>query len=160
MQFQLMTHTALVALANGFEEIEAACIVDVLRRADVAVTIASVGSIDVTGAHGMVWRSDGLIGDCIETIYDLVVLPGGMPGATNLQHSTDLTTILKEQASSGRLYAAICASPSVVLAHHGAPHVTPDLRTSCLTKPKSKTVWSWTGIASRAKARERQWNSL
>jgi protein deglycase len=63
--------------------------------------------------------ADALIADCTDTEYDLVVLPGGIPGAEHLRDSADLTRILKRQAEKGRLYGAICASPAVVLEHHG-----------------------------------------
>lgn len=115
-----MTKTALLPLANGFEEIEAACCVDILRRAGVQVTQASVSdSLQVCGAHDIKWQADCLIDSCVNHSFDLIVLPGGMPGATNLRDSTQLTALIKKQAASGRLYAAICASPAVVLAHHG-----------------------------------------
>lgn len=106
---------ALVALANGFEEIESACVIDILRRAGVKVTVASIAERDVSGAHGLIFKSDQLIQDCVNETFDVVVLPGGMPGATNLRDSEVLTEILKKQ----KLIAAICASPAVVLAHHG-----------------------------------------
>ena len=110
---------ALVTLANGFEEIESVCAIDILRRAGIQVTVASIAERDVSGAHGLIFKSDKLIADCLNDPFDVVVLPGGMPGATNLRDSEVLTEILKRQNSNGKLIAAICASPAVVLAHHG-----------------------------------------
>jgi 4-methyl-5(b-hydroxyethyl)-thiazole monophosphate biosynthesis len=67
----------------------------------------------------VVFIADALIEACVEKDYDLVVLPGGMPGAEHLRDSTELTHILKRQLQKKGLYGAICASPAVVLAHHG-----------------------------------------
>ena len=112
------TPTVLVPIADGTEEIEAVCIIDVLRRADVAVTVASVGALQVTASRGVRIVADCLIGDCRGKPYDLVVLPGGIPGAENLRDSTDLTEILKAQKQAGRWLGAICAAPAVVLTPH------------------------------------------
>ena len=114
-----MSRTALVPIADGTEEIEAVCIIDVLRRAGVSVTVASVDELQVAASRGMKLVADRPIGDCVDETYDLVALPGGMPGAEHLCDSRDLETILKRQRREGRLYAAICAAPVVVLQHHG-----------------------------------------
>lgn len=114
-----MAKTVLVPIADGCEEIETACIVDVLRRAEADVTIASVGKLQITASRGMKFVADKLISECVNDTYDLVVLPGGMPGAEHLRDSADLVKILKRQQQDGKLYAAICASPAVVLHHHG-----------------------------------------
>ena len=110
-----MNKKVLVAIAEGIEEIEAVCIIDVLRRADSDVTVASVGdSLQITASRGVVLVADELIGGCKDQTYDLIALPGGMSGAENLRDCTILTDMLKEQKKSGRYYAAICASPAVV----------------------------------------------
>jgi 4-methyl-5(b-hydroxyethyl)-thiazole monophosphate biosynthesis len=114
-----MTKKVLVTIADGIEEIEAVCIIDVLRRADAFVTVASVNSLQVTASHGVKIIADKLISDCIDNTYDLIVLPGGIPGAEHLRDSQELKMLLKKQQQEGRLYAAICASPAVVLQHHG-----------------------------------------
>ena len=114
-----MSKTALVPIADGTEEIEAVCIIDVLRRAGVSVTVASVDQLQVTASRGTKLVADRPIGDCVGETYDLVALPGGMPGAEHLRDSKDLGTILRRQRQEGRLYAAICAAPVVVLQHHG-----------------------------------------
>ena len=108
----------LVPIADGTEEIEAVCIIDVLRRAGVAVTVASVGALQVTASRGVKIVADCLIGDCRGQQYDLVVLPGGIPGAENLRDSEVLTEILKNQKQDGRWLGAICAAPAVVLTSH------------------------------------------
>lgn len=114
-----MSKKALVPIANGTEEIEAVCIIDVLRRAGVSVTVASVEELQVTASRGVKLVADQLIGDCVDETYDLIALPGGMPGAEHLRDAKDLEEMLKRQRREGRLYAAICASPVVVLQHHG-----------------------------------------
>lgn len=114
-----MSKKVLVPIADGSEEIEAVSIIDVLRRAGAEVTVASVDSVQVTASRGVRLVADTLIKDCVGKTYDLVVLPGGMPGAEHLRDSPELTEILKLQKKEGRLYGAICASPSVVFQHHG-----------------------------------------
>ena len=114
-----MSKKALVPIANGTEEIEAVCIIDVLRRAGTSVTVASVEELQVTASRGVKLVADQLIDDCVDETYDLIALPGGMPGAEHLRDSKDLEEMLKRQRQEGRLYAAICASPVVVLQHHG-----------------------------------------
>ncbi len=115
-----MDKTVLVPVADGTEELEAVAIIDVLRRAGATVTVASVtGDRQITASRGVVIVADILIEACAETDYDLVVLPGGIPGAEHLRDCADLIRILKRQRKKNRLYGAICASPAVVLAHHG-----------------------------------------
>jgi protein deglycase len=115
-----MQKTVLVPIADGTEELEAVAIIDVLRRAGAAVTVASVtGSRQVTASRRVVIVADTLIESCTQEDYDLVVLPGGMPGAAHLRDSADLIRILKRQREKEGLYGAICASPAVVLEHHG-----------------------------------------
>jgi 4-methyl-5(b-hydroxyethyl)-thiazole monophosphate biosynthesis len=110
----------LVPVADGTEEIEAVTIVDVLRRAGAEVTVASVtGSGEVCCSRGVRLLVDATIAELAGTDFDLVALPGGMPGADRLRDSTPLLEILREHAAAGRSYAAICAAPAVVLHHHG-----------------------------------------
>lgn len=114
-----MPKKVLVPIADGTEEIEAMCIIDVLRRAGAFVTVASVDGLQITGSNGVKIVADKLISNCVEGTYDLIALPGGMPGAEHLRDSKELEILLKQQQQEGRLYAAICASPAVVLQHHG-----------------------------------------
>ena len=118
-----MTKHVLVPLAQGIEEMEAITIIDVLRRADAQVTAASVDTPDIKAARGTRITADCLISECLDQTFDLIVLPGGIPGAENLKNSIELADLLKNQARSKRYYGAICASPAVVLHHHGL--VTP-----------------------------------
>jgi 4-methyl-5(b-hydroxyethyl)-thiazole monophosphate biosynthesis len=114
-----MSKKVLVAIADGIEELEAVTIIDVLRRAKADVTVASVNSRQVTASRGVKLVADVLIADCADQVYNLIALAGGMPGAEHLRDSNVLIELLKAQAESGRFYAAICASPAVVLKHHG-----------------------------------------
>lgn len=110
----------LVPLAEGFEMIEALSVVDVFRRAAVQVDVAAVGSkLQVTSSHNVTVTADCMLADCAGNDYDLIVLPGGIPGAENLQKSDLLKEMLQKQRSSNKYYGAICASPAVVLEHHG-----------------------------------------
>ena len=118
----------LVPIANGTEELEAVTIIDVLRRADAMVTVASVGELRITASRGVQIVADCLIADCLDTVYDCIALPGGMPGAENLRDSKALKRLLVEQRRNGRMVGAICASPAVVLAHHG---LLSDVRATC-----------------------------
>ena len=113
-----MTRKVLVAIADGIEEIEAVCIIDVLRRAGADVTVASVNDLQITASRGVKITADKLISDCRDNTYDLIALPGGIPGAEHLRDSKELKILLMKQQQEGRLYAAICASPAVVLQHH------------------------------------------
>ena len=118
-----MEKHVLVPVAQGIEEMETITIVDVLRRAEAKVTMASVDKEEILAARGTTFMADCLIQSCMETDYDLIVLPGGIPGAQNLKASEHLGELLKKQAASEKYFGAICASPAVVLHHHGL--VTP-----------------------------------
>lgn len=101
---------AAVLLADGFEEIEAITIVDVLRRGGVEVDmLATHGRDEVTGDHGIVVRADARLG----TIdgYDAIVLPGGHAGAVSLRDNDDVIASLQQMDAAGHLVAAMCAAP-------------------------------------------------
>ncbi len=115
-----MAKTVLVPIADGTEEIEAVCTIDTLRRSGARVTVASVmKELQITASRGVNLVADTLINACVGETYDLIALPGGMPGAEHLRDSQELTEMLKQQQQEGRLYAAICAAPAVVFQHHG-----------------------------------------
>lgn len=104
-----------VFLADGFEEIEAVTIIDILRRAQVDVKSVSVsGSKEVNGAHGIVVNADMLFDSNLLNDGDMLVLPGGMPGATNLELHKGLALLLKEYRDKDKWLAAICAAPKVL----------------------------------------------
>jgi protein deglycase len=115
-----MSKSALVPIADGSEEIEAVCIIDTLRRAEIEVTVASVsGRPVITAARGTMIQADAQIADCVGEDYDLIVLPGGMPGAEHLRDSAIVIDMLRLQCDAGKLHGAICASPAVALLPHG-----------------------------------------
>ncbi|MCX7846815.1 MAG: DJ-1/PfpI family protein [bacterium] len=114
-----MLPRALVPIADGSEELETVTIVNVLRRAGVEVTVAGVGAKQVRCSRGVQIVADCLIQECRGQDWDAIVLPGGMPGAEHLRDSTELVELLRAHVAAGKLYAAICASPAVVLHHHG-----------------------------------------
>jgi 4-methyl-5(b-hydroxyethyl)-thiazole monophosphate biosynthesis len=114
-----MAKKVLVTVADGTEEIEAVCVIDVLRRAGAEVTVASVGAMTITASRGTRITADALIATCAGKSYDLIALPGGMPGSEHLRDSKTLETLLRRQFDAGLPYAAICAAPAVVLQHHG-----------------------------------------
>ena len=110
-----MAKSVLTVLAEGFEEIEAITPVDVLRRLDVDVTVASLERLVVKGARGVSIQADTTLAEVAGRTFDVIVLPGGMPGAANLAASALLGDMLKKQHTEGRMIAAICAAPAVVL---------------------------------------------
>ena len=104
----------LLFLADGFEEIEALAIVDVLRRAGVQVTTVSINPTEVvTGAHGIPVIADALFADCAPAEADMLVLPGGTPGAANLDAHEGLRAAISAHVEAGKWLAAICAAPMV-----------------------------------------------
>jgi len=109
-----------VFLADGFEEVEALTCVDVLRRAGMPVTTVSIDpGLEVTGAHGVTVQADAVFDGCPCAQAEWLVLPGGMPGATNLASHDALCRELVAHHERGGKVAAICASPAVVLAPLG-----------------------------------------
>jgi 4-methyl-5(b-hydroxyethyl)-thiazole monophosphate biosynthesis len=102
---------ACVLLAEGFEEIEAIAVIDVLRRAEVDVTTLSLGATEVKGAHGISVVADARLEDRADERWDAVILPGGIPGATNLRDDVRVQALLKKQDDAKRWVAAICAAP-------------------------------------------------
>ncbi len=114
-----MTQNVLVPIADGTEEIEAVCIIDTLRRAQTQVIVASVSTLQITASRGTHLVADTLITDCTQQTYDMIALPGGMPGATNLGACGALIALLQDQQQNQRWIAAICAAPAVVLQPHG-----------------------------------------
>lgn len=103
-----------VHLAEGFEEIEAIAVIDILRRGGLEVITVSINDEKtVTGAHNIQVVADEIISDINYNIIDMIVLPGGMPGTLNLGSNETLCKQIKK-FSTGRLIAAICAAPSVL----------------------------------------------
>jgi protein deglycase len=106
---------AVVCLANGFEEMEAIGIIDILRRAEIFVTIISITGVrEVQGAHDIGVMADELFENVELSGYDIIVLPGGMPGSQNLKDHSGLRGIITDFNSKGKLLGAICAAPMVL----------------------------------------------
>ncbi|MCG8433639.1 MAG: DJ-1/PfpI family protein [Gammaproteobacteria bacterium] len=106
----------LVPLADGFEELEAVTIIDLLRRAGIEVNVAALQGGTVTGSHGITITADNSLDQALHGEYDMVVLPGGQPGADNLEADSRLCELLRKMANSGKFTAAICAAPKVLAA--------------------------------------------
>lgn len=106
---------AFVFLAAGFEETEAIGTVDVLRRGGIdAVTVSITGEKQVSGAHGINVVADVLFADADFSVADALILPGGMPGSTNLNAFEPLKELLLQQYRQEKVVAAICAAPLVL----------------------------------------------
>lgn len=112
---------AAIMLADGFEEIEALSPFDVLKRAGIKCNLISIkNDLYVKGAHGVIVKSDRLLEEVSELKeYDMIVLPGGMPGAKYLSEDKRVLSILNEFNEKGKFIAAICASPALVLTKAG-----------------------------------------
>ena len=101
----------LLPLALGFEEIEAITVVDILRRAGVEVVMGSLEGLHVRGAHGIEVIADALLCELEHKDFDMIVLPGGLPGATNLAKDTKVLSLLQDFDKAKKHIAAICAAP-------------------------------------------------
>jgi len=106
--------TAVLFLAPGFEEIEAVAVYDILRRANVSLTLAGVSHPNVTGARGLTVQTDCDVESALKHKYDVVVLPGGEPGVTHLQTYPGILDHVIQQANENRWVAAICAAPRLL----------------------------------------------
>lgn len=108
-----------IFFAQGLEEIEGLTVVDLMRRADIPMTIVAVGdSLEVTGAHGIRITADHLFADMDFSNTDMLVLPGGAPGTCNLNACEPLKALLTDFYDKGKYIGAICAAP-MILGHLG-----------------------------------------
>lgn len=108
-----------VIVADGTEEIEALVPVDVLRRASVDCVIVAVGKDVPIGSHGIKLVPDAFVSQTDFSLFDGIVIPGGMPGAVNISKDGKIVETIKTMKEKGKLVAAICASPAVVLSKNG-----------------------------------------
>jgi 4-methyl-5(b-hydroxyethyl)-thiazole monophosphate biosynthesis len=115
-----MSKRALITVADGVEDLEVVTLIDVLRRADIEVLVASIETRRmVSCAHGTRLTADAMLLDVLAQDFDLIVLPGGMPGAQRLADYQPLAERVREQAAAGKLFAAICAAPALALLAYG-----------------------------------------
>ena len=113
-----MKKKVLIVLADGFEELEAVAPIDVLKRAGLEVTIAGLDKSNIESARGLKILTDSKLDD-IKGEFDCLILPGGGEGAENLAKSLKLKSLIKDMYNRGKLIAAICASPVLVLSPTG-----------------------------------------
>lgn len=106
--------SVLVPLARGCEELEAVTIIDLLRRGGVEVVTAGLDRQPVQASRGTVLVPDVSLDQVLERDFDMVVLPGGQPGADNLDADPRITALLQRMAHQGKVTAAICAAPKVL----------------------------------------------
>jgi 4-methyl-5(b-hydroxyethyl)-thiazole monophosphate biosynthesis len=104
----------LVPLADGCEELEAVTIIDLLRRAGIEVVAAGLSGGTVTASRGVRIEPDMSLEDALRLDFDMVALPGGLPGADNLAADRRLTDLLRRMNQSGRVVGAVCAAPKVL----------------------------------------------
>lgn len=115
-----MSKRALIAVADGVEDLECVTLIDVLRRADIEVLVASIEERRmITCARGTRLTADAMLVDVLAQDFDLIVLPGGMPGAQHLADFEPLAERVRKQAKAGELFAAICAAPALALQSYG-----------------------------------------
>jgi 4-methyl-5(b-hydroxyethyl)-thiazole monophosphate biosynthesis len=107
---------AMVVLADGFEELEAIAIIDILRRAKFKVLVTGLDSIEVTSCRGVNVIADSSLAEEEDHEFDIVILPGGEPGTTNLQNSTQLAAVLQKQHAAKKWIAALCSAPRILSA--------------------------------------------
>lgn len=104
----------LIPLAQGCEELEAVTIIDLMRRAGIEVVVAGLAEGPVTASRGVRLMPDTVLDEVLEQNFDMIVLPGGLAGADNLDRDARVQALLKRLAAEGRFTAAICAAPKVL----------------------------------------------
>jgi len=108
------TPVVLVPLAQGCEELEAVTITDLLTRAGIKVVTAGLDANVVTASRGMRLVPDKILDDVLDNHFDMVVLPGGLPGADHLNNDMRIQALVKKMANENKFVAAICAAPRVL----------------------------------------------
>jgi len=103
--------SVLIPLADGCEEMEAVIVMDILRRAGVEVVAASLMPGPVNCSRGTRLLADAVLDEVLQQPFDMLVLPGGMPGAEHLKNDVRIQALLAQYAAEGRYIAAICAAP-------------------------------------------------
>jgi len=101
----------LIPLAQGCEELEAVTVIDILRRAGIQVITAGLEPGPVRASRGTALVPDTTLDDALQDDFDMIALPGGMPGAKHLKNDHRVTGVLQKMAAGGKYIAAICAAP-------------------------------------------------
>ncbi len=101
-------------IAEGFEEIEALCPLDIMLRAGLGVTTVGIGGTQITGSHGITVKTDISDVDYPSGVHDMIFLPGGMPGTLNLAASKTVISAIRTAWQNDSYIAAICAAPSIL----------------------------------------------
>ncbi|RMF08316.1 MAG: DJ-1/PfpI family protein [Candidatus Neomarinimicrobiota bacterium] len=114
MEKNCMSKRILIPLADGFEEIEAVTVVDILRRAGADVVTAGLQKRNVTGSHNLHLVADTVLEECLTETWDAIILPGGVPGTPNLAEDSRLIDLLQKQGAANQVTAALCAAPYVL----------------------------------------------
>ena len=110
-----MTKRVLVPLAPGCEELEAVTIIDLLRRAEIEVVVAGLIDGVITASRGVRLLPDVSLDEALNQDYDMIVLPGGLPGSDHLANDERIIKILRAMNESGRFVGAVCAAPKVLV---------------------------------------------
>ncbi len=105
----------LIPIAQGSEELEAVTLIDLFRRANIEVVVAGLDDKHVVCSRGTTIVPDCSLQSVLEDNFDLIVLPGGLPGADNLNEDPFIHQLITRLASEGKTVAAICASPKILL---------------------------------------------
>lgn len=108
--------SVLVPLAQGCEELEAVTVIDLLRRANIEVVTAGLDARPVRASRGTVLLPDTTLDEALRRDYDMIVLPGGLPGADHLRDDARIIALLRRMAAAQKYTAAICAAPKVLAA--------------------------------------------
>lgn len=104
----------LIPLAQGCEELEAVTIIDLLRRAGIDVVTASLDTEMIVASRGVRLLADALLDEVLDEDFDMIVLPGGLPGADHLDNDERIHKLVKRLHEQGKYTAAICAAPKVL----------------------------------------------
>ncbi|MDX8388582.1 MAG: DJ-1/PfpI family protein [Ghiorsea sp.] len=112
-----MTKRVLVPFTTGVEEIELVAVVDILRRADIEVCLASLDELAVTGRSNITIQADVAINTLIGQNWDMLILPGGLPNAHLLRDNQHVKTMVLKLAEQRKHIAAICAAPTALAAY-------------------------------------------
>ncbi len=107
--------SVLIPLADGFEELEAVTLIDLLRRAGIIVTTASLSQqLTLKASRQVKLVADKLLDDVLEQDFDMLLMPGGQPGTSNLDADERIHALIKRLQQAGKYLAAICAAPMVL----------------------------------------------